>query len=342
MRAVFAIHEARRARSDAPYLEVLGQGVASPFHGAALHLQSEAEEAASGIVEPGEFHFHHEGILGTSFDLIVRADRRTAAAQAAQVALAEIERLRRILSAYDPASEVSRLNAADGPMSCSPELFEVLSAYDSWTTRSGGAHNGQLGELIQTWRAAEKSGAPPGEAALARIVRSLSMPGWTMNAGDRTVTRLTTHRLNVDSLGKGYIISRAAAAARAAVPALSGFLLNIGGDIFACGQGAPDRPWRIGVADPKAAADNAPPLTQVLLADRAISTSAAYERGFTVAGRRYSHILDPRTGFPAEGAASATVVAADNATANALATTLCVLEPEEGLALVKGLPVPNA
>ena len=140
-------------------------------------------------VEPGQFHFHHENILGTSLDLIVRADTAATAAKVEQAVLAEIERLRKILSTYDPASEISRLNSATGPMSCSPELLDVLNAYESWTSRSHGAYSGQLGELIATWRAAEKSGTPPAPATLANIVRSLSAPGWTINAADGTVTR---------------------------------------------------------------------------------------------------------------------------------------------------------
>jgi FAD:protein FMN transferase len=112
-----------------------------------------------------------------------------------------------------------------------------------------------------------------------------------------------------------------------------GFFINIGGDIFAGG-----RAWTVGVADPKSSADNAPPLTQVSLKDLAISTSAAYERGYTIAGKRHSHILDPRTGQPAAGVASATVVSSNNAVSNALATTLCVLRPDEGLAFAKTIP----
>ena len=114
--------------------------------------------------------------------------------------------------------------------------------------------------------------------------------------------------------------------------------MNIGGDIFASGNPGEGSSWEIGVSDPKRSADNAPPLTKVRLVDQAISTSASYERGYTIAGHRYSHILDPRTGLPAEGVASATVVAANNASANAMATTLCVLKPEEGLDLVKSTP----
>ncbi|MBM3837410.1 MAG: DUF2271 domain-containing protein [Verrucomicrobia bacterium] len=286
----------------------------------------------------GPFHFHHEGILGTSFDLIVRTDAAEVACKVEQSVLAAIERLRRILSTYDPASEISRLPVNPKPMRCSPELFEVLSAYETWTARSRGAYQGQLGELIRAWRAAEQAGVPPASASLARIVRNVSTPAWTLNACERTVQRLSPQPLNLDSLGKGYILGKAVAAARAAAPSIAGLLLNLGGDIFASGLEAPSRPWLVGVAHPRDPADNAAPVTQVWLADRAISTSGGYERGYTIAGRRYSHILDPRTGRPAEGIACATVVAADNATASALATTLCVLKPEEGLALIRATP----
>ncbi len=281
--------------------------------------------------EPGEFAFHHEGVLGTSLDLkVVAADGPHAAAVEAAV-LAEIERMRKILSTYDPASEISRVNAATGTVAVSQELLEVLAGYDWWNAKSGGAYNGHLGDLIGVWRAAEKAGAVPDAAVLQRTVATLRVPAWKLDTAAKTVTRTTAQRLNVDSLGKGYILTKAAAVA--AVKAPQGFLLNIGGDIFAGG-----RAWKVGVADPKNSADNSTPLTEVNLKNLAVSTSAAYERGYTIGGKRYSHILDPRTGMPAAGVSSATVVASSNAVANALATTLCVLKPDEGLALAKTVP----
>ncbi len=283
------------------------------------------------------FHYHHDNILGTSLDLQVAVPDEAQASAVEGAVLGEIGRLRKILSTYDPASEVSRLNASTGPMVCSPELVEVLSFYDMWTARSRGAFNGHLGALIGAWRDAEKAGAPPSSATLLPIVQMLAKPGWVLDSATHTVTRMTPQSLNLDSLGKGYIISKAVVAARARVPAMTGLLLNIGGDMFASGHTPAGAPWVVGVADPKHSEDNAPPLTRVRLGNVAIATSAAYERGYTIAGRRYSHILDPRTGLPAEGVASATVVAGNNANANAMATTLCVLKPEEGLALVKGV-----
>lgn len=294
---------------------------------------------AIGVEAPAEFSFHHEDVLGTSLDLIVCARNTTEAERAERTVLDEIERLRRILSTRDTASEISRLNRTDGPIQCSLETLQVLGAYEQWNSRSGGAYNGQLGGLIAAWRAAEAAGVLPEKTALSRIIQEIGQPAWEIDPASRSIARRSRAPLNIDSLGKGYIIDKALALARAQSPGALGLLLDIGGDIHAWGAStAHGGNWRIGVASPIHHEDNAPPLVRVLLADRAISTSAAYERGYDIGGKHYSHILDPRTGWPATGAVSATVVALDNTTANALATTLCVLAPTEGLRLVRETP----
>src|SRR5262249_45043803 len=91
----------------------------------------------------------------------------------------------------------------------------------------------------------------------------------------------------------------------------------------------------VGVQDPKRPEDNARPLTALRLSDRAVATSGGYQRFYQIDGRRYSHLLDPRTGRPADGVAAVTVVAPTSVTANALATMLCVMRPDEGLRLVE-------
>ncbi|MEI6176116.1 MAG: DUF2271 domain-containing protein [Verrucomicrobiota bacterium] len=285
------------------------------------------------------FHFHHENILGTSLDLQVAVTDAKQATAAEAAVLGEIERLRRILSGYDPASELSRLNTAAQPMTYSQEMIDVLNAYDQWQLKSHGAYNGHLGDLIALWTKAEKAGAPPTAAELQPVLTPLARPGWQISANTRTVVRLSAPgTLNVNSLGKGYIVTKAAVAARKVLPEGAGLLVNIGGDIFASGHPVPETPWEIGVANPSHNEDNSPPLITVHLVNQAVSTSAAYERGFNIKGRHYSHILDPRSGQATEGVASATVVANNNASSNAMATTLCVLKPEEGLQLVKSYP----
>lgn len=294
------------------------------------------EQLASA--KPGIYPFHHDHILGTSMDLKVFAASEAEAKQVEAAILEEVERLRKILSTYDPESDISKVNASESPVPCAPELLEVLGLYESWTTKSKGAYNGHLGELVLLWKEAEKTGTPPDTTALTPVVAQLAQPGWTLDPAAGTVQRLTRQTLNVDSLGKGYIIGKAVQAARSKVPSAGGIFLNIGGDIFASGSQGPNTPWKAGVANPRQSADNAPPLTELNLADRSISTSGAYQRGYTVGDKRYSHILNPLTGLPAEGVASATVIADNPATSNALATTLCVLSPEDGLKLIAETP----
>src|SRR5262249_11849846 len=135
-------------------------------------------------------------------------------------------------------------------------------------------------------------------------------PGWGIDDARHTVQRLTDQPLDLNAIAKGYIIQKAAAAARARVRAPQGLLLKLGGGMAAWGKGAAGRKaWTVGVQDPFHPQDNAPPLTLVDLRDRAVATSGGYERYYSVGGKRHSHIFDPRTGRPAEGVASATVVA---------------------------------
>src|SRR5262245_15185830 len=285
-----------------------------------------------------EFSFHYDHVLGTSLDVWLIAPGAADAEMAEKAVLDEIERLRLVFSTYDAKSEISLLNRASGPTPAPAEMIEVLREYEAWQRRSNGAFNGQLGELVRTWTTAEKAGIEPSAETLARIVRMVNRPGWEIDDANHTVTRLTDQPLNLNSIGKGYIIQKAAASARAKVPALRGLLLNIGGDMLAWGTNDENKGWAVGVQDPFRPEGNAPVVAAFRLNNKSIATSGGYQRYYTINGRRYSHIFDPRTGYPAEGVASSTVVARDNVIANALATTLCVLSPEDGLRLVDATP----
>ncbi|MEI6861900.1 MAG: DUF2271 domain-containing protein [Verrucomicrobiota bacterium] len=251
------------------------------------------------------FDFARDHVLGTSFDLAVDAVRPSDAASVEQAVLAEITRLNSLLSTYDPDSEISRV-AAGAPVASS-ELAELLTAYATWSARTDGALDVRLAQVARLWREAAQTGRAPSPDALRAALTAPSA-------------------LNVDALGKGYIIDRAVAVARRLAPA---GLLNIGGDIRAWG----DVDWLVGVADPRNPADNAPPLVSFLLRDAAVATSGGYARFTTVAGENVSHLIDPRTLSPAACLASATIIAADCLTANALSTAGCLLEAAHTLAL---------
>ena len=134
---------------------------------------------------------------------------------------------------------------------------------------------------------------------------------------------------NVDALGKAYIIDRSVEVVRHAFPAISGLLLNIGGDIVAYGNTS-----EITIADPASPQENAPPISKVGLRNAAAATSGTYARG--------AHLLNARTGRPVQRNVSATVIAPNAVIANALATMLCVADAEEGLRLVEATPAAEA
>jgi thiamine biosynthesis lipoprotein ApbE len=299
---------------------------------------SPAAETRTLLPDVGLHSFHHDHIIGTSLDLWVAAPDEQTAETAETAALMEIERLRRVLSVYDPESEVSHLNRTRGPAGVSPDLAAVLRGYDRWRRETLGAFHGQLGELTRLWKRGEAEGELPAAVELERIVQRLAVPGWHLDPVSESVQLTTEQPLELNALGKAYILECAVRAIRTAVPAVTGLLLNVGGDVVAWG-GPPGRTgWAVGIQDPFQHFDNAPPLAGLSITDQAVASSGGYQRYYTIGGRRYSHVLDPRTGHAAAGVAGATVVAGDAVTANAVATTLCVLPPDDGLRLVARVP----
>ncbi len=294
---------------------------------ATLPLGSPGREGRSGT---REFSFHYDHILGTSLDIWLVAPDAPTAEHGESVVLEELERLRKVFSLYDPDSELSRLNRIEGPAPASNELRSVLREYEQWQQRSAGACNAQVGAMRQIWAAAERAGVFPDVAILSALASEIQRPGWNLDDVAGSVVRLNRHPLDLNSAAKGFIIGRAAATVRAAIPSVAGGLVNLGGDLVSWG----DFDWPIAIQNPFSPEENATPIGGLLLRHASVATSGGYQRFFTIGGTRYSHLLDPRDGQPADGVASATVVARDTMTANILATTVCVLGAKAGLRLV--------
>jgi thiamine biosynthesis lipoprotein len=284
--------------------------------------------AASGA-EPWHV-FHHERVLGTSLELRFAAATSAQADAAEAAALAEIDRLAEILSGYDATSEFRQWVATKGePRRVSAELFEVLALFDTWRERTSGALDASAEVAGRLWRSAAHDQHVPSAAELAAAIASIRQAHWRLDAAARTATHLTDAPLMLNSFAKSYIIDRACARALAA-GRLETAIVNLGGDLAVRGA-ATDTVW---IADPVADAENDAPLTQIAVRDRAVATSGGYRRGVEIAGRWYSHLVDPRTARPVDHVRSATVVAPRATDAGALATSLCVMAPDEGLRLV--------
>lgn len=277
---------------------------------------------------------HFENVLGTSMELKLSAASDESAKLAEAAALAEIHRLNAILSGYDNTSEFSRWAATSGqPVPVSLELLHVLAFWDDWRTRTKGALTPAAESISRIWRTAEKAGQLPSPADLAQAVAVARGSQWTLDPDRNTATHTGHAALRLNSFTKSYIVERAADAALN-TPGIDAVVLNIGGDLVVRGS----RSESVAVTDPFSAAENADPIAVLQLADRAIATSGNYRRGFDIAGRHYSHIVDPRTGQPVTEIVSATVVAPKAVDAGALATALSVLSPTQGRQLAATVP----
>ena len=289
---------------------------------------------ASLVSAPHLFRFNYENVLGTSLELKIAARTAADADRADAAARQEIEREAKILSVWDSQSEFSRWDAVVGqPAKVSPELFETLALFDDWRRRTDGALDASAEALVRVWKNAEREHRLPSAAELAAGVAEVKQKHWSLDRAAQTATRLDRTPIALNSFAKSYIAGHAADAALKTA-GVNSIVVNIGGDLVIRGA----RPEVVDIADPFCGAENCAPIDAVQIQNRAIATSGNYRRGVEIAGKHYSHIVDPRTGATAEGIISSTVVAPNPADAGAMATAFSVLKPDESRRVAASVP----
>jgi thiamine biosynthesis lipoprotein len=240
--------------------------------------------------------------------------------------------------------ELARVNAAlaaGEPAPVSPELAAVIARALDLAARSGGRFDPAVGDLVTLWgfdRAERLAAtlAPPSPAMVA-AARGGAGTAADVTLADGVVRARRPLRLDLGGIAKGTALARIGTRLTAA--GIANALVDLGGSSLLALGNRGDRPWRAGLRHPRRDAVFA---TLALAPGESLATSGDYERAFTAGGRRYGHVLDPRTGAPATGAVAATVVSADPELADAAATALLVGGPAAFDALVTGLGVPVA
>jgi thiamine biosynthesis lipoprotein ApbE len=218
-------------------------------------------------------------------------------------------------------------------VSVSTELYEVLSLFEQWRIKTGGALDASAETVSKLWREAAKQNRIPSQTEIVNAVNTVRQQHYVLNETTHTVQRTSNASLILNSFAKSYIMNKVADAALA-TPGVAGLVLNIGGDIIVRGEHVE----QILVSNPKADAENDPPVAQIQLTNKTIATSGNYRRGVFIDGKWYSHIVNPQTGMPATEIISATVVADKATDAGALATALNVLGVEKGKQLLATIP----
>jgi thiamine biosynthesis lipoprotein len=245
-------------------------------------------------------------VFGTLVEVSVYGAPEAQARQATAAVLARFDALHQQLHAWQP-SELSRLNTAltkgvRAPVS--PELAAMLRDAQTLSTQSGDLFNPAIGGVITLWgfHADAPQAKVPDAAAIAGWVAKQPRMGDLVIEGATVSSRNPAVQLDLGGYAKGMALDDAVAMLRK--HGIKNALVNIGGNVIALGQHG-DRPWRVGIQHPRKAGTLA---TLDLRDGEAIGTSGDYQRYFEVAGQRYCHLIDPRTGHPATGMQSVTVL----------------------------------
>jgi thiamine biosynthesis lipoprotein len=249
---------------------------------------------------------------------------------AARAALDEIDRIEDALTFFRETSELSRVNreAARGPVVASPELFALLRLCGEMHALSGGAFDPTSTPLSRAWGFLAREGRLPGPDEIESARQGVGWSKVVLDERERSVR--FAHEgleLNLGSIGKGWALDRVFVGLRAA--GVSRALVSAGGSSQrAWGRG----PWEVSLAS------SGETLARLSLRDAALGTSGAGEQHFELEGRRYGHVIDPRSGRPAEGVRSASAIAGEAALADALATAFLVGGPATAEAVCAARP----
>lgn len=258
-------------------------------------------------------------ILGTYLE-VSSPDRR-----AAKIVYREFRRLDKIFNIYDKRSELSRLNRTyNEPFKASDELIELLQLSENIYNLSEGAFDVTYGSLYKFWKRLIRDGKPnkfPTPEVIAKIKEAGGMDGLEVYP-KKGVVIIKKKGLTIDLSGiaKGYMVDKAIS--RLKEKDINNALINAGGDIYCLGMNAKS-PWEVGVQDPEMLSEI---LGVQVLMDEAIATSGGYEQFFTFKGKEYSHLIDPRKGYPIDNdLISVSIISKNCTTADSLATTFSIL-----------------
>jgi len=273
-----------------------------------------------------------EYIMGTIFDITAEGGDESLLEETSKKAFAEIKRIDELMSRYKAGSEVSLVNKNAGiaPVRVGQELIEVLKEGRRVSELSEGAFDVTIGPLTNLWGFdLEKNVVPPKEKIeeLKGLVnhRKLKID----EAASTVYLEDKGMMIDVGGIAKGYSLAKAMKVFEDA--GIKDVIINAGGNLNLRGV-KKGRPWRIGIQDPR---DESKLIGTVSITDISVATSGDYQRYFIQNGVRYHHILDPKTGFPAKGLISATVIGRGKTSMDGLSSAVFILGADKGAALMK-------
>lgn len=295
------------------------------------------------LIQPEYEYTSEEFIMNTFINIKVYANSKEKAKEAIQKAFQEFKKIEELTNRFVQKgtaeyekSEIIKINLAAGqtPVQVSEDTFKMLSLSKKYNKELDGVFEITIGPLVDLWGFGQDKKNVPAREQLESKLKLVDSNRLVLDEHRQTAyLERTDMSLDLGAIAKGYATEKAAQVIREY--GIEKAIINAGGNIYALGEKGDEIPWKIGIQDPR----DANKLLAVLnLKDQVAVTSGDYQRYFEVNGTRYHHILDPRTGKPADELMSVTVIGEDSTIADVLSTSFFILGVEKSLAYLKEHP----
>jgi thiamine biosynthesis lipoprotein len=265
-------------------------------------------------------------MLGT-FVKVISPDKN-----APKIVFPEMQRVENLLSKYKESSEVAQLNKA-GELKIGPDTLYVLEKAKEFSEITNGAFDISVGPLVDLWGFTNKQYRLPEKQEIEKALALVGSDKIILNISDNVVKfKLSGMKIDLGAIGKGYALD--CAVKKLKEHGIKSCLINAGGQIYCLGDKF-GKPWRVALRSPRGKDFK----DYLELKDCSVSTSGDYEQYFLIENKRFSHIFNPKDGYPANsGILSVTVIAPSGLIADCLSTSIFVLGKDKGLELAKKFP----
>lgn len=275
-------------------------------------------------------------LMGSRFDITIVAGDSASAERYIDTVIKEVSRIEDLISDWRPGSQVSQVNSNAGirPVRVDREVFELTQRALHFSRITRGAFDISFAAMDRIWKFDGSMTEMPAPEAVKKSVKKVGYKNIVLDSAHSTIfLKLAGMKIGFGALGEGYAADRCrdmmmARGVRAGI-------VNGSGDMSTWGKQPDGSDWKIGITDPRQP-DRL--FAAVPLRQGAVTTSGSYEKFVVLNGKRYSHIINPATGYPATGLSSATVFGPSAETANGFSTSLMVLGPYAGLRLLERYP----
>jgi thiamine biosynthesis lipoprotein len=274
-------------------------------------------------------------MLGSPFEITVVAKDTIQGNEYIDLAVAEVKRIENLISDWIPTTQISQVNKNAGikPVKVDTEVFDLVGRAIKVSQITSGAFDISYASMDKIWKFDGSMKTMPTEEAIKKSVSKIGYKNIILDSKEQTIfLKNEGMKLGLGGIGQGFIADKIKALLQSK-GCVSG-IVNVSGDINTWGKQSDGKPWTVAIVNPM---NKNKVFATFPLEDSAVETSGSYEKFVTFNGVRYSHIIDPRTGYPAQGVVSVSVFAKQTEIADALATGIFVLGIEVGIDLVNQL-----